>query len=419
MKNKNEENKVKRDGLKKKINRKSLMNAMLTIVSASLVVAPAAISAKNNISKSQSNYLEMNLSDDLNGQTIDYDKTSAEEEELTVKMQADFEKLCHAELDKCYQFTDDSKSKKRYNFNDFDVEKLMFMWLSRYVPFSKISNEEMAYFFEKRDIVEMILTYGSSYIQEDDDTNRNHSEFFRYFWNDDWNYGSSIRDDRDILNGAECTIHRTICSFKIRKNHFNQDYLDAEEVFNRTYRKDENSKSSHGGFLKVSPLYRAYPSRVTKAMRDDFDKLFCKELSKCQRVNGNKIEYDFSFFDRKQLVFEWLSPYVSTLELKYYHDKYYDEYYDEYYIDELYLAEMMVVFGYPYIQESDNTNRNHIAFYEYFYGPTPENIEEKVASMKGGADSSFSRTIHNFGIGENNVFCDVSYSERNQLKRKK
>ena len=46
MKNKNEENKVKREGLKKKINKKSLTSAILVIVGSGLI-ATSTLSGKN------------------------------------------------------------------------------------------------------------------------------------------------------------------------------------------------------------------------------------------------------------------------------------------------------------------------------------------------------------------------------------
>lgn len=169
MKNNNEKNKVKREGLKKKINKKSLTSAILVIVGSGLI-ATSALSGKNVDPQSRYDYLVEQASRKV------WDSPDA----LNEAMHSDFEDLAGKALKGCYQ-----EEKGKYDFSSLDKKTLALMWLSCYFPDSLLEEKYNQYYNDEMYIDAMISTHGYSLIQENDSTSRNHDEFLAYFWNSD------------------------------------------------------------------------------------------------------------------------------------------------------------------------------------------------------------------------------------------
>ena len=206
MKNKNEENKVKREGLKKKINKKSLTSAILVIVGSGLI-ATSTLSGKNVEPQSRYDYLVEQASRKV------WDSPDA----LNEAMRSDFEDLVGKALKGCYQ-----EEKGKYDFNDFDDKALALMWLSCYFPDSLLEEKYNEYYNDDRYIAAMISTYGYSLIQENDSTNRNHDEFLANFWNsdltisNDWKLEDANMVADDFIRDVSAEIFDDYSSLKVK-----------------------------------------------------------------------------------------------------------------------------------------------------------------------------------------------------------
>ncbi len=206
MKNKNEENKVKREGLKKKINKKSLTSAILVIVGSGLI-ATSTLSGKNVEPQSHYDYLVEQISRNIGD----------DPDALNEAMRSDFEDLVGKALKGCYQ-----EEKGEYDFTDFDDKTLALMWLSCYFPDSLLEEKYNEYYNDEIYIAAMISTYGYSLIQENDSTNRNHDEFLANFWNpdltisNDWKLEDANMVADDFIRDVSAEIFNDYSSLKVK-----------------------------------------------------------------------------------------------------------------------------------------------------------------------------------------------------------